>query len=58
VARPTGALGAVITVETWRSEDDLDAHFQTPHVQQALAAAGDHVAAAPAIHALSEVSAD
>jgi quinol monooxygenase YgiN len=47
-----------ITVETWRSQDDLDAHFQTPHVQQALAAAGDHLAAAPAIHPLSKVSAD
>lgn len=45
-----------ITVETWRSQDDLDAHLQTPHVQQALVAAGDHLAQAPAIHPLSEVS--
>jgi quinol monooxygenase YgiN len=45
-----------ITVETWISRDDLDAHMQTPHVQAALAAAGDHLAQAPAIHPLSEVS--
>jgi quinol monooxygenase YgiN len=45
-----------ISVETWRSQDDLDAHLQTPHVQQALATAGDHLAAAPAIHPLSNVS--
>jgi quinol monooxygenase YgiN len=45
-----------ITMETWRSKDDLDAHFQTAHVQQALATAGEHLAAAPAIHPLSQVS--
>lgn len=47
---------AFITIETWRSQDDLDAHLQTPHVQQALSAAGDHLAQAPAIHALTPVS--
>ena len=41
-----------ITVESWRSQADLDAHMQTPHVQQALGAAGDHLAQAPAIHPL------
>ncbi|HEY2287625.1 MAG TPA: putative quinol monooxygenase [Streptosporangiaceae bacterium] len=46
-----------ITVETWRSQDDLDAHFQTEHVQHALATAGEHLAAAPAVHPLSVVSA-
>jgi quinol monooxygenase YgiN len=45
-----------ITVETWRSQADLDAHLQTPHVQQALAAAGDHLAEAPAIHPLRPVT--
>jgi quinol monooxygenase YgiN len=45
-----------ITIETWRSTDDLDAHLQTPHVQQALSAAGDHLAQAPAIHPLTQVS--
>lgn len=45
-----------ITVETWTSQADLDAHLQTPHVQQALGAAGDHLAQAPAIHPLSQLS--
>jgi quinol monooxygenase YgiN len=47
---------AFITVEMWRSQDDLDAHLQTPHVQAALGAAGDHLAQAPAIHPLTPVS--
>ena len=46
-----------ITIETWKSRDDLDAHMQTPHIQQALSVAGDHLAQAPAIHPLSPVSA-
>jgi quinol monooxygenase YgiN len=46
-----------ITVETWRSQADLDAHFQTPHVQQALATAGNHLKESPAVHPLSAVSA-
>ena len=45
-----------ITVETWSSQDDLDAHMRTPHVQQALSAAGDHLAQAPAVHPLSQLS--
>jgi quinol monooxygenase YgiN len=46
-----------ITVETWTSQDALDAHMQTPHVQQALSTAADHLAQAPAIHPLTAVSA-
>jgi quinol monooxygenase YgiN len=45
-----------ITMETWRSQADLDAHLQTEHVQQALTVAGDHLAQAPAIHPLSPVA--
>lgn len=45
-----------ITVETWDSQADLDAHMGTPHVQQALSVAGDHLAQAPAVHPLSQVS--
>src|ERR1035437_2874258 len=40
-----------VTIETWRSQDDLDAHMQTTHVQQALAAAGDHLARAAGLAA-------
>jgi quinol monooxygenase YgiN len=42
-----------ITVETWRSQADLDAHLQSAHVQEALGAAGEHLAQAPGIHPLS-----
>ena len=45
-----------ITIETWRSQADLDAHMRTAHVQQALGAAGDHLTVAPAVHPLSEVT--
>ncbi|HEX4094718.1 MAG TPA: putative quinol monooxygenase [Trebonia sp.] len=45
-----------ITVETWGSVGDLDAHGQTEHVRQALDAAGDHLAQAPAIHPLIPVN--
>ena len=44
--------GTFVTVETWRSQADLEAHLATPHVQAALAAAGEALAAAPAIHPL------
>jgi quinol monooxygenase YgiN len=42
-----------ITVETWGSQADLDAHLQSPHVQGALVAAGEHLAQAPGIHPLT-----
>jgi quinol monooxygenase YgiN len=29
-----------VVVERWRSQEDLDAHFTTPHVQELLAFAG------------------
>lgn len=45
-----------ITVERWRSQDDLDGHLGTPHIATAFEVAGDHLAAAPAIHPLSAVS--
>lgn len=49
--------GTFFTIENWASQSDLDAHMTTPHVAAAFAAAGDHVAAAPAIHPLTPVSA-
>lgn len=41
-----------VTVESWKSQADLDAHMHTDHVQQLIASAGEHLGAAPAIHAL------
>ncbi len=45
-----------VTVELWKSQADLDAHMQTPHIQAALGAAADAFAAPPAIHPLAPVS--
>ena len=45
-----------ITVETWSSREDLNAHYQSPPVQQALSAVGDQLAQAPAIHPLIPVN--
>ena len=50
------APGTFVTQERWRTQGDLDAHLQTEHVQAALGAAGDALAAAPAIHPLVPVS--
>jgi quinol monooxygenase YgiN len=52
-----GDPATFITVENWSSQEDLEAHLQGPHVRQALAAAGDHLANAPAIHPLIPVNA-
>ena len=44
-----------VTVERWRSQENLDAHMRTPHIAAAFAAAGEHLAAPPAIHPLQPV---
>jgi quinol monooxygenase YgiN len=43
-----------VTIEEWRSQADLDAHMQTPHIGAALASAGDIFSAAPEIHPLTQ----
>lgn len=45
-----------ITVEVWTSQADLEAHMQTPHIAKTFEVAGEHLAAAPAIHPLVPVS--
>ncbi len=44
-----------VTIETWRSQADLDGHMQSAHIQQAFAAAGEHLAGAPEISPLVPV---
>lgn len=56
LSESAAAPGTFVTVETWRGQADMDAHMQTPHVAQAFAAAGQALAAAPAIHPLMPVS--
>ena len=43
------------TVEQWRDQASADAHMGTPHVQAALAAAGDLLGAAPDIRSFAPV---
>lgn len=47
--------GTFVTVETWRSQEDLDAHMTSPHVGEAFAAADGHLAGDVAIHPLLPV---
>ena len=47
--------GAFVTVEAWRGQDDLDAHMKSAHIAATFAAAGDHLAGAPAIHVLRPI---
>ena len=49
------APGTFVTLETWTGQPALDEHMQTPHLAAAFAAAGDHLAGAPAIHPLTKV---
>lgn len=47
--------GTFVTVEVWAAQSDLDAHMSSPHIAATFAAAGDHLAGAPAIHVLTPV---
>ncbi|MDJ0359871.1 putative quinol monooxygenase [Rhodococcus sp. H29-C3] len=47
--------GTFVTIEVWGSQEDLDAHMQTPHLQKALGEFGAHLASAPSIHPLRVV---
>jgi quinol monooxygenase YgiN len=44
-----------VTVEEWESQEDLDAHLQAPHLQEAFSAVGELLASAPEIHLLTAV---
>lgn len=44
--------GTFVTVESWRGQNDLDGHMASAHIAATFAAAGDHLASAPAIHVL------
>lgn len=47
--------GTFVTLEEWRSQEDLDAHLRSEHVQAAFAAAEGHLADDVAIHPLRPV---
>jgi quinol monooxygenase YgiN len=46
------APGTFVTVESWRSQADLDAHMATEDIATALGAADGHLAGDIAIHPL------
>ena len=43
------------TVEQWRTQADADAHMATPHVGNAIAAAGPMFASPPDIHSFAKI---
>ena len=47
--------GTFVTVETWASQEDHDAHMQTEDIAAALAASEGHVVGDIAIHPLRPV---
>ncbi len=49
LAQSLGAPDEFVTIEEWRSEADVDAHMQTPHVAALLAKVPALVAAPPEI---------
>lgn len=49
-----GQPGVFVTVEKWRSQDDLDQHMKSAHIARTFEVAGDHLAAAPGIYPLAE----
>ena len=48
--------GTFITVERWRSQDDFEAHMQTPHLASAVAASEGNIVGDIAIHPLVPAS--
>ncbi len=53
----SGAVaGTFVTLESWRSQDDHNAHLQSEHVAAAFAAAGPLLAGEVAIHPLKPVT--
>lgn len=43
-----------ITVEKWRSQEDLDGHLNSAHIAKTLEVAGPHLASQPAIYPLAD----
>lgn len=49
------AAGVFVTVEEWRSQEDLDTHMTTPHVGQAFEVVGPLLTGEVAIHPLQDL---
>lgn len=49
----TATPGVFVTIESWRSQEDLDAHMTTPHIAKAFEVLGGAIAGDVAIHPLN-----
>ncbi len=49
------APGTFVTIETWTSQEALDAHMQTQDIADAMTAAADHLGGSIDIHPLTSV---
>ena len=49
----TAQPGVFVTIETWRGQEDLDAHMQTPHIAKAFETLGGVLTGEVAIHPLT-----
>ncbi|MEJ7833783.1 MAG: putative quinol monooxygenase [Nocardioides sp.] len=47
--------GTFVTIEAWRSEEDLNTHMSTDHVATAFEVLGPHLAGEVAVHPLKPV---
>jgi quinol monooxygenase YgiN len=51
----TATPGVFVTVESWRSQEDLDAHMVTPHIAKAFEVLGGVLDGDVAIHPLTAI---
>jgi len=50
-----GRRGEFVTIETWESQADLDAHLASATIQNAIVAVMDHLDGEPVTHVLGPV---
>jgi quinol monooxygenase YgiN len=51
----TSAPGTFVTIESWRSQEDLDAHLTMPHISKAFEILGAALTGEVAVHPLAEL---
>lgn len=51
----TAQPGVFVTIESWRSQEDLDAHMTTPHIARAFEVLGGALTGEVAIHPLAAI---
>jgi quinol monooxygenase YgiN len=51
----TATPGVFVTVESWRSQEDLDAHMTTPHIAKAFETLGGVLTGEVAVHPLTAI---